>query len=155
MNFYVPTDKELLAAFGELTLRHEHLNHILRMTIKTLAQLEITEALDATAYESSSELRRRINKLARQRLGEGKPLLQLQALLERCKRATDMRNEYVHSVWAQELDGEPARQSSDNNWQPLPTTPELKGLGTEILDLTRALNHARLEGFLVEALAGR
>lgn len=51
MRFHVPDDKDLLAAFGELTLRHEHLTHILRMTIKTLAELEITEALDATAYD--------------------------------------------------------------------------------------------------------
>lgn len=78
MVFHVPDDKDLLAAFGELALRHEHLNHILRMTIKSLARLEVLEALDATAYDSSSRLRERIGKLARQRLGEGEPLLKLQ-----------------------------------------------------------------------------
>lgn len=35
--FQVPDDADLLAAFGQVTSRHEHLNHILRMTIKTLA----------------------------------------------------------------------------------------------------------------------
>ena len=155
MMFHVPTDKELLAAFGELTLRHEHLNHILRMTIKTLGRLEIGEALDATAYDGPSQLRKCIRKLARQRLGEGESLLKLQALLERCKRATDKRNEFVHSVWAKELDGEPARRGSDHKWQPLPTVLELNELGTEILYLTQALNQARLEGFLAEALAKR
>ncbi len=39
ITFHVPGDKELLAAFGEVALVHEHLNHILRMTIKTLAGL--------------------------------------------------------------------------------------------------------------------
>lgn len=77
MMFHVPSDKDLLAAIGEVALRHEHLNHILRMTIKTLARLDIDEALDATAYDSSSQLRERIKKLARQRLGEGEPLLKL------------------------------------------------------------------------------
>ena len=40
----LPTDRELLAAFGEVALRHEHLSHILRMTIKTLADLRPDES---------------------------------------------------------------------------------------------------------------
>lgn len=119
MIFHIPSDKDLLAAIGEVALRHEHLNHILRMTIKTLARLDIDEALDATAYDSSSQLRERIKKLARQRLGEGEPLIKLQALLERCKRATEKRNDLVHSVWGKELDGEPARKGSGHEWRPL------------------------------------
>lgn len=155
MMFHVPEDQELLAAFGELTLRHEHLNHILRMTIKTLARLEVSEALDATAYDGSAQLRERIRKLARQRLGEGEALLKLQAIVEHCKRATDKRNELVHSVWAKELDGEPGRRGADHDWQPLPTTLQLKELSAGMLDLTKVLNQARLEGFLAEALTKR
>ncbi len=60
MTFHVPQDRDLLAEIGEVALRHEHLNHILRMTIKTLARLDVNEALDATAYDSSSQLRDRI-----------------------------------------------------------------------------------------------
>ena len=59
MMFHVPDDKDLLAAYGELSLRHEHLTHILRMTIKTLADLEVSEALDATAYDGAARLRDR------------------------------------------------------------------------------------------------
>src|SRR5262249_4942875 len=118
MTFHVPDDQELLAAFGELTLRHEHLNHMLRMTIKTLARLEVGEALNATAYDGSSQLRDRIRKLAKQRLGDGEALLKLQAIVERCKRATEKRNALVHSVWASELGGEPARRGANNDWQP-------------------------------------
>lgn len=152
MTFHVPADKDLLAAIGKVALRHEHLNHILRMTIKTLARLEIAEALDATAYDSSAQLRERIKKLARQRLGEGEPLLKLQALLERCKRATEKRNDLIHSVWGKELDGEPARKGLGDEWLPLPTVEELNGLAEVILQITSQLNEARLEGFLHEAL---
>ncbi len=152
MLFHVPSDKELLAAIGEVALRHEHLNHILRMTIRTLARLDIDEALDATAYDSSSQLRERIKKLARQRLGEGEPLLKLQALLERCKRATVKRNDLVHSVWGKELDGEPARKGSGHEWRSLPTTTDLHELAENISLLTSQLNEARLKGFLHEAL---
>ena len=152
MIFHVPSDKDLLAAIGKVALRHEHLNHILRMTIKTLARLDIDEALDATAYDSSSQLRERIKKLARQRLGEGEPLLKVQALLERCKRATEKRNDLVHSVWGKELDGEPARKGSSQEWGPLPTATELHELAENLSQLTSQLNEARLEGFLHEAL---
>ena len=70
ITFHVPDDKELLAAFGEIALRHEHLNHILRMTIKSLADLTPAEALAATKYEGSRQLRDRIRKIARRRLGD-------------------------------------------------------------------------------------
>lgn len=91
MSFHVPQDRDLLAEIGEVALRHEHLNHILRMTIKTLARLDANEALDATAYDSSSQLRDRIRKLARQRLGEGEPLLKLQALHREAQRSRSQR----------------------------------------------------------------
>jgi hypothetical protein len=155
MTFHVPDDRDLLAAIGEVALRHEHLNHILRMTIKTLAQLDVTEAVDATAYDSSSQLRDRIKKLARQRLGEGEPLLKLQALLERCKRATENRNTLVHSVWGKELDGEPALKGSGQEWRSLPTTSELHNLAESLSQLTAQLNEARLEGFLHQALISK
>jgi hypothetical protein len=152
MMFHIPEDNNLLAAYGELSLRHEHLIHILRMTIKTLARLEVSEALDATAYDGATRLRDRIRTLARQRLGEGEALLKLQAILERCKRATEKRNDLIHSVWGKELDGEPFRRVNDHSWQPLPTVEELKTLGEEIFRLTESLNDARLTGFLAQAL---
>lgn len=155
MMFHVPEDKELLAAYGELSLRHEHLTHILRMTIKTLARLEVSEALDATENEGAGLLRDRIKKLARQRLGEGEALLKLQAILERCKRATEKRNDLIHSVWGKELDGESSRRGKDHSWLSIPTGEELKALGDEIRVLTVSLNDARLTGFLAEALAKR
>ena len=155
MTFHVPTDKALLAAFGEVALRHEHLSHVLRMTIKTLANLRPDEAVDATAYDGARQLRARIRKLARQRLGEGEPLLKLQALLERCRRTTDWRNELMHGIWAKELDGEPLRRGSDSNWHPLPSAQDLSDLASEIESLTQAINVARLEGFLSEALLQR
>ena len=153
--FHVPENKDLLAAYGELGLRHEHLTHILRMTIRTLARLEISEALDATAYDGAAQLRDQIKKLARQRLGEGEALLKLQAILERCKRATEKRNDLIHSVWGKELDGESLRRGNDHKWQSLPTVEELKALGEEIHALTESLNNARLDGFLAKALVKR
>jgi hypothetical protein len=155
ITFHVPDDTKLLAAFGEVALRHEHLNHILRMTIKTLARLRPDEAINATAYDGARQLRDRIRKLATQRLGEGEPLLKLQALLERCRRATERRNELMHGIWAKELDGDPMRRGQDQKWYPLPTAEDLKALANDIWVLADELNSARLAGFLSAALAKR
>jgi hypothetical protein len=152
ISFYIPEDKELLAAFGELTLRHEHMNHILRMMVKTLSGITVQDALDATVFESASSLRERVRKLAKQRLGEGAALLKLQALVERCRHLTEKRNEFVHSVWAKQLDGEPLRSDRNEGWVPLPSTDELAHLSQQVLSLTNEMNYARLEGFLFQAL---
>ena len=153
ITFHVPDDKELLAAFGEIALRHEHLNHILRMTIKSLADLTPAEALAATKYEGSRQLRNRIRKIARKRLGEGTPLLKLQAILTNCEKLTNKRNELVHGLWAQELDGEAHVRDAYGNSHPLPTSQELLELAKEIEQLTGHLNSERLQGFLKQALS--
>ena len=152
MTFHVPEDQNLLVLIGMISLRHSHLDYILRMTVKTLADVSVTEALDATRYHGSSQLRRRILKLAKQRLGEGRPLIQLEALLGRCERATDKRNRLIHNIWAKELDGEPFVRSENHEWEPTPSVEVLDELADELLAITQELNMAHLDGILYEAL---
>jgi hypothetical protein len=106
VTFHIPEDPALLAAFGTVGLRHSQLDHMLRMTIKSLSGVSIPEAMDATMFQGSKMLRSRITKLAKSRLGEGKAFIQLQALLERCRRATEKRNALIHNVWAREMGGD-------------------------------------------------
>ncbi len=153
MMFHIPEEPDVLETVGAITLRHSHLDHILRMTIKTLGDVTIQQALDATTFEGSEALRRRIRKLAKQKLGEGEALIQLQALLERCRRVTVRRNELVHNIWARELDGDPKVRNPNHTWEPVPTIDELNALSNELHSLTDELNKARLDGFLSEAIA--
>jgi len=90
----MPEDPAVLAAVGKIALRHGQLDHVLRMTIKSLTGVSMNEALDAPARQGSRELRERIRKLARRRLGEGVAIAQLEAILERCRRATEKRTSY-------------------------------------------------------------
>ena len=150
--FHVPEDQELLAALGAVTLRHEHLNHILKMTIKSIADLTLTEAVDATQYEGSGSLRKRVGKLARQKLGEGQSLLKLQAMLTRAQRLTEQRNNLTHGLWAEELDGEVGVMEVFGELLPIPSVEKLNCLANEIRMLTNEFNDARLEGFLKTAL---
>lgn len=151
----IPKDQALLAAFGEVALRHEQLSHVLRMTIKTLTCIQVQEALDATSRASSSELRERVNKLARRYMREGASLLQLQALLARCAKATAKRNDFIHNVWVRESNGEFSRQASSNSSQPVPSVEDLRTLANELCQLTGTLNHARLHGFIKDGMQER
>jgi hypothetical protein len=155
ISFHIPQDKDLLAAFGECALRHEHMNYILKMTIKSLADITIEEALAATKYEGSRQLRMRIKKLAKQKLGEGTPLLKIQAIMNNCEQFTNKRNDFVHGLWVSELDGDAYVRDDFGNNRLLPTVQELTELADEIKKLTNELNVERLEGFLHQALSER
>jgi hypothetical protein len=148
----LPTDEKILAGIGTIALRHGQLDNALRMIIKDLTGVDQTEALDATARDGSREIRERIRKLARQRLGEGEALVRLQALLTRAERATEKRNNLMHAVWGTELDGGPMVRGDDHEFRPAPSVAELKDLGHEIARILDDLIQARLDGFLLESL---
>jgi hypothetical protein len=122
------------------------------MTIKSLTELTIREAIDGTARYSSRELRELVRRLARKRFGEGEILLRLQAILLRSAQVTEKRNNLLHSVWAHELDGDPVIRGRDHDFQPIPEIHELEAVADEISRVTDELNGARLKGFLSEAI---
>ena len=150
-----PALQQQLAALAEVTLRNEHLNHILRMTIKTLASLTVAEAMDATKYDGARQLRETVKKLAKQKLGTCDEQLKLSAMITRAGRLTDKRNNLTHGLWAQELDGDPGVMGAPGELTPLPSAKELCALADELWALTKELNTARLEGFLKSALEAR
>jgi hypothetical protein len=155
ITFDVPNDKELLAALGELSLRHEHLNYMLRMTIRTFTQQEVEQVLLETKNKGSIYLRKRIEELAVLKLGEGEVLCQLRQLLDRCRLETEKRNALLHSIWGKELDGDSLRRDGAEEWQALPTVQELKKMIGDLVVLREDLIHARFSGFLTEALIRR
>jgi len=157
MMFRIPKDAAILESLGRISLLHGHLDHMLRMTIKSIAGVEVEDAVDATIYEGSSSLRQRIRRLARARLGDGPALIRLQAILTRAKHATEKRNELLHSVWAGPAhdDGDAQLRTAERTWKPMPTVDELRTLEAELASVTAELNDARLEGFLAQAMKSR
>jgi hypothetical protein len=148
----LPTETKILENFGILAIRHGQLDSMLKMLLKDLANISVEETLYANRYTNSSELRKRIQKIAKQRLGEGTPLLKLQALLGRADKLTDTRNEFIHSTWGHELDGEPVVRDSNHNWQPAPNAETLNKLNQDIFNLINDIRAARFGGFLEESL---
>ncbi|WP_297832591.1 hypothetical protein [Pseudomonas sp.] len=147
-----PSDPVILAEVGKISLMHGHLDYMLKMLIVTFTGASHQEVLDATKYEGSRSLRERIKKIAKSKLGDGKVLIQLQALLERCARSSDKRNDLVHSLWAYELDGQHHVQAADHTWKPGPTIDDLKEVCAELEGLIQEIIFARAEGLFSEAV---
>ena len=149
----LPDDTDLLAAAGSVALAHTQLEHVLRMTIKSLANLSIREALDATNILSGKELRKRVRKLLKQRVRDEAVRTKMDALLNRAARITGRRNKLMHRPWALNTDGTPVVKDEDHHWGVPPSATDLRKLANKILQSAGELNHARLEGFLKDALA--
>jgi hypothetical protein len=152
---YIPDDPDLLAAIGLVAIRHGFLDLILKRTVKTLAGLTLDEADRALAYESSSNVRDLIRRIATRTLGKASvPVLKLRAILTECERVTLQRNRLMHDVWTQVLDGDPMLFGVHGP-APLPSVAELNKLADEIFALANTLNAARMHagGFLFDALA--
>lgn len=58
----IPRHPGLVEALGHLVIAHTHLELALRYTVKTLAGISVTEALDATSGERISDLRQRVRQ---------------------------------------------------------------------------------------------
>jgi hypothetical protein len=153
--FAIPEDPEFLKAIGEVSICHGHLDHMLKMTVKTLTGVSVDEALESTERATAAVLRKRVHKLARKRLGDGAALVRLEAILERCRRASGSRNDIIHNVVGRELDGDPLMRRAGNKWGPLPTVDALRALAVDLQTIAGELNEARLRGFLDEALKSR
>jgi hypothetical protein len=150
--FLTPSDQRLLALVERIALNHAHLEHILRMTIKTLKNITPSEARADTRRQNSGKLRPRIEKIARSHLGEGPALDELIVLLERCHKCSTRRNELLHDIWVQQLDGDAFIDTDERGRQPLPTPVELVALAEETQALINEFNGARLHGPLKKAL---
>lgn len=150
--FDLPEEAAVRAALGNLVIRHGHLEYILKMTIKSLCDLSIEDALKNTKRHGAKKLRERIEKEAENRLGQCAAFEKLKDWLHRSWKASDERNLYVHSLWARELDGPLLIQGEDFDWRPPPTLQELETLTNKIKKITDELNVDRLEGSVYEAI---
>ena len=150
--FDLPDDPKVLAAIGAIAIRHGQLDNALCLAIGSVAGVDREQALYATSRQSSRELRERLRKLARQRFGDGAALVNLEALLERARLASEGRNEVLHSVWAKELDGDAKIRDEKLQFKPIPSIGELEKLASDLNEIRQRLLFARQEGFLAIAI---
>ena len=148
----MPESAELQAAIGRVAVRRGQMDLVLRMTIKSICEVSPEEARRATVGIMSGQLRKRIEQLAKKRIGDGPALLRLQSLLHQCRDASERRNGLLHGVFARELDGPELFLPDGGDPGPVPTVSELDALAADLEAVTKKLNFARLDGFLKDAI---
>jgi len=153
---YMPAPA-LTRELGKIVIRHGQVDHLLRLTIKSLLGISITDPLykHETHKKRSSVLRERIRELARGRLAAHKAVLdELIAQIDSIERLTNLRNIIAHGVWSRVTTGGLAklRDPQDDKLHPLPTVKQLKVAEREMYALYLALNHSRRKGRLKQAL---
>jgi len=123
------------------------------MTYKTLSNLAVKEALDATAGMKNWQLRDETKKLFNQHTRDRVLRARLQAILGECRRLSERRNDLIHNAWAIAGDGSAVVKSPDHQWMPAPTSEDLNQLALEITELTERLNRERLHGFIQDVVS--
>ena len=87
----------VLAALGEVSIRHGFLDLTLRRTNKTLSGESVAVVDKDLRPTGAKMMRGKIERLAKRRLGEDHPaVLRVKAILSDCERVTNERNRLIH-----------------------------------------------------------
>jgi hypothetical protein len=153
MELVVPDDPLLLQAMARVSILHSQLEFVLRMTMKALSKSRPNSARKDARDMLASDVRKRVRKLASKRLGKCDARDQLDALLDRCRRATKKRDKYAHAMFVGNFDRDDYLTESEiDDWAPLPSLSELTLFAAELFSLAEEIDEARLSGFLKDAL---
>jgi hypothetical protein len=141
---------------GKIVIRQGQLDHLLKLTIKSLLGISIHDPLYTEETERvSSKLRERVKELAATKLAAHEDILnELIEQIDKIGKFTDFRNNIVHGVWSRVTTGGPVklRDSKNDKRHPLPTVKELRDAEAEMYELFLELNNSRLKGKLKQAL---
>ena len=147
----MPTDPAYLAAFGRVALAHSHLELVQRFLVRTLGDVSMIQALDATESLRAADVRKRVRKLARQRQFPEDTLLRIDALLGGATTLSRERNDLLHRAVQLNRHGDFVQKTQYHLWGPAPSCNDLEDLARRIQQLAEEINHERLRGFIRNA----
>ncbi len=150
-----PDDRDWLAAFGKVAAHAALLDFVMSMTIKVITEVSVEDALRATKRTTASALRKRVRKLAKDRLGDGPAFIELEAILCMAEAVAENRNYLIHSVFVSDEAENLIIQDPVRGHLPIPTAEDLETLASQIEQVHGMLNHSRLKGSLRAALDKR
>ncbi len=150
-----PDDRNWLAAFGKVAAHSALLDLVMSMTIKVITEVSVEDALRATKRTPASALRKRVRKLAKDRLGDGPAFIELESILCLAEAVAEERNDLIHSVFALDEAGNSIIQDPVRGRLPIPPVEDLETLASQIEQIHGMLNHSRMNGSLRAALDKR
>lgn len=126
ITFSVPDDPSLLAAIGELSIRHVHVDYMLKIMIKNFSGMALQPARIGLMRVPSWKLRKRVMELARDKGLPSRETALLEGLIETCRTLTSKRNRIAHGLVGKELDGDHVMAGDVGAFGPMPTLTELQ-----------------------------
>jgi hypothetical protein len=154
----LPEDKALLEAAGRAALAHAHLEHVLRLTIKTLSGMRQRDTLITMNKVSVHNVREVIQHLFAEKVQNKGWKLQrakdakaiLAKMLDKAAKASGRRNKCIHRPWAKDQNGQLYSKNDAHQWSSPPTAADLKKLANDILEVASEFSEARLEGIIFQ-----
>jgi hypothetical protein len=139
----MPNDDQL-KELGRVIVQHAFLDLVLSRTIKMLEEMTEADANKTWGGVASARLREQVAKSAKKRLGVNSPVLPLlDALLEKAREVSSVRNLYAHGQW-KNRDGELSIHDLRNLMDtPLPSARDLRALASRIRDVADEIDAAR------------
>src|SRR5262245_8065886 len=129
----------LTREIGRVVVRHSHLDHELRLTIKSLLRISITDPMYQNETDMlSGRLRDRIRELAATELATRPDVHdELIGWLNRAEKLSELRNQLVHGVWSRsKTDGSiKVRDTRHGKLLKMPTVRELKAADDAMREL--------------------
>lgn len=150
-----PNDPQFLKQFARASILHAHLDNTLKMFVRSFDETTIEKTLEYIGYQGAARLRKRVAKLATEKLGASEALTMIIEFMKRCEEISEQRNDLLHSPIARERDGETffMRARGTNTWVKLPKPEVLEKLANDTYELVQEMNHQRLSGVIGLALS--
>lgn len=108
IKYYNPAnaDQELLAGLARVVITHSQMDEVMRLTIKELAGISITDpGYEKLVKGGAKDLREKIAKKAKERFPSVPELHdKFAGILAKAEDVTDQRNVVVHGIWTQSAD---------------------------------------------------
>jgi predicted DNA-binding protein len=142
-----PEDSVLLQELGKVSIAHSQLDYSLLLLVKSLKNLALADAQRDLGRVSSFRLREIIEEYVEEHVLDICVKEEILNYLEAAKALTKIRNDLVHGVWAQELDGDAFIYRPNKSKElSIPSIRELKILSKNLFQLANDINRSRLEG---------
>ena len=147
----MPDDPLILIAVGKVTIRHGQLELVLRLARRSFTKESVACAKKLTKYWSLRRVRDELLALAAKAEDSRKPSARFVELVIATVAASDRRNQLMHGLWGEELDGDTVFSTRDRPFEAPPTVAAIEQLASELEQLARDITFDRFaNGFPAE-----
>lgn len=108
--------------------------------------------IQQTDRAQARSLRKQITDVAKLKFGGGPTFRRISDLMENARRAAEDRNGIVHDAWGSSIETGSPLHYADGAMRASPTVAQVEAIAARLDQIAENLNHARLHGWIKEAI---